>query len=36
MLAAAKNSKITVTIEGEDAEEFMDKVVEAFQSGFGE
>lgn len=36
MLAAAKNSLITVTIEGEDAQEFMEKVESAFQTGFGE
>lgn len=36
MLAAAKNSLITVTIEGDDAEEFMEKVIQAFQKGFGE
>jgi phosphocarrier protein len=36
MLAAAKNSTITVTIEGNDADEFMEKVVNAFQTGFGE
>lgn len=36
MLAATKNSLITVTIQGEDAEEMMEKVVHAFQTGFGE
>ncbi len=36
MLAAAKNSVITVTIDGEDAEDMMAKVVHAFQTGFGE
>lgn len=36
MLAAAKNSLITVTIEGDDAHEFMEKVVNAFNTGFGE
>lgn len=36
MLAAAKNSQITVTVEGDDAEEYMEKLVEAFRTGFGE
>lgn len=36
MLAAAKNSQITVTIEGDDAEEYMNKLVHAFETGFGE
>ena len=36
MLAAKKNSLITVTVEGEDAGEIMDKLVLAFDSSFGE
>lgn len=36
MLAATKNSQITVVVEGEDAPETMDKIVTAFESQFGE
>jgi len=36
MLAAPKNSQILVTIEGEDAENTMEKLQEAFNSRFGE
>lgn len=36
MLAATKNSLITVVIEGEDAEETMEKLVLAFENRFGE
>jgi phosphocarrier protein len=36
MLAAAKNSLITVAVDGEDAEETMQKIVEAFETQFGE
>lgn len=36
MLAATKNSQITVTIEGEDAEEAMQKLSDAFEMSFGE
>ena len=36
MLAAKKNSQITITTCGEDAEEVMDKLVEAFDNEFGE
>ena len=36
MLAATKNSLITVIVEGEDANETMDKIVEAFENKFGE
>lgn len=36
MLAAGKKSNITISIEGEDAEETMVKLVEAFDSQFGE
>ncbi|MBS4163719.1 Phosphocarrier protein HPr [Candidatus Protochlamydia amoebophila] len=36
MLAARKNSKITIAVEGEDANDTMDKLIEAFESQFGE
>lgn len=36
MLAAHKNSQITIDIEGEDAEELMAKLVNAFDNQFGE
>lgn len=36
MLAAAKNSRIVIEVEGVDAEEVMNNLVAAFQSGFGE
>ena len=36
MLAARKNSRITITMEGEDASEMMDRLVAAFESGFDE
>lgn len=36
MLAATKNSVITVTIEGEDASTTMDSIVAAFDNQFGE
>lgn len=36
MLAAKKNSTITVTVNGEDADEIMGKLAEAFDSQFGE
>lgn len=36
MLAAKKNSRITINIEGDDAEETLGKLVEAFDSQFGE
>jgi phosphocarrier protein HPr len=36
MLAAKKNSKITIAIEGEDAEEVMQKLVRVFEERFGE
>lgn len=36
LLAATKNSHITVTVEGEDAEKTMEELVQAFESGFGE
>ncbi len=36
MLAATKNSSIIITVEGEDAEETLEKIVEAFDNRFGE
>lgn len=36
MLAATKNSLITVVVEGDDAGETMQKIVEAFENQFGE
>ncbi len=36
MLAAKKNSQITITIEGDDAESTMDHLVRAFDEEFGE
>lgn len=36
MLAAKKNTQIMVTVEGEDATIVMDKLLFAFESGFGE
>jgi phosphocarrier protein HPr len=36
MLAARKNSKITIMVDGEDANLTMDKLVEAFENQFGE
>ena len=36
MLAAKKNSQITITIEGEDAEPTMDHLCKAFDEEFGE
>lgn len=36
MLAVPKNSHVLVTIEGEDAEETMKKLLEAFEGHFGE
>ncbi|MEI6532103.1 MAG: HPr family phosphocarrier protein [Chlamydiota bacterium] len=36
MLAAAKNSRITIEVEGEDAEVVMQNLVAGFESGFGE
>lgn len=36
MLAAEKNSKITITAAGEEAEDIMVKLVEAFENRFGE
>jgi phosphocarrier protein HPr len=36
MLAACKNSQITVTVEGEDAEETLGRLIDAFEGQFGE
>jgi phosphocarrier protein HPr len=36
MLAAKKNSQITVTIDGSDADSIMHRLVSAFESNFGE
>jgi phosphocarrier protein HPr len=36
MLAAGKNSQIMITIEGEDAQETMKKLVDVFENKFGE
>lgn len=36
MLAAKRNSRITITIEGEDASEVMEHLVTAFDTKFGE
>lgn len=36
MLAAKKNSKIVIDVNGEDAEETMQKLVEGFKTHFGE
>ncbi|MCB1118956.1 MAG: HPr family phosphocarrier protein [Chlamydiia bacterium] len=34
MLAAKQHSKITITVEGEDAEQTMDLIVDAFEKEF--
>lgn len=36
MLAARKNSMITITVDGEDAAEILDKLLKAFDEEFGE
>lgn len=36
MLAAKKNSNITITVEGDEADDTMDKLVLAFENQFGE
>lgn len=36
MLAMPRNAKVTVEIEGEDAELVMQKLLEAFRLGFGD
>jgi phosphocarrier protein HPr len=36
MLAATKNSLITIVVDGEDANETMQRIVDAFENQFGE
>jgi phosphocarrier protein HPr len=36
MLAAKKNSHITITADGEGAQTIMDELIMAFENGFGE
>lgn len=36
MLAAKQNTRITITVEGEDAPEIMEKLVNLFDNEFGE
>ena len=36
MLAIKKNSQITLTIEGDDADEILVRLVDAFEKQFGE
>lgn len=36
MLAAKKNSRITITVDGLDADSIMGNLVTAFDNGFGE
>lgn len=36
MLAAARNSLITISIEGEDAKDTMERLIAAFDTQFGE
>lgn len=36
MLAAHKNSIITIEVRGEDAQMIMDRLIESFDDGFGE
>ncbi len=36
MLAASKNAQILITVEGEDAEEVLGRLVEVFENQFGE
>lgn len=36
MLAARKNARITISVEGDDASVTMDKLVDAFENQFGE
>jgi phosphocarrier protein HPr len=36
MLAAKKNSQIIIEVEGKDAEETMEKLIEIFENKFGE
>ena len=36
MLGLQKNSSVTITVDGEDAEEIMNRLLKAFESKFGE
>lgn len=36
MLAAKKNAKITISVDGEDADQVMAKLLDAFENHFGE
>ena len=36
MLAARKNTQITIVMDGPDANEVMERLVSAFETGFGE
>lgn len=36
MLAVKKNSQVTLEVDGEDAEETMSKLINAFETKFGE
>ncbi len=36
MLAARKNARITITVDGEDAEETLERLVDAFEQRFWE
>ena len=36
MLAIHKNANVTITVDGDDAEETMEKLVSAFENRFGE
>jgi phosphocarrier protein len=36
MLAATKNSLITILVEGDDAQETMEKLIGGFENHFGE
>lgn len=36
MLAAKQNARITITVEGEDAQETMEKLINAFEKQFGD
>ena len=36
MLALHKNAQLTITVEGDDADDVMERLVNAFENGFGE
>ena len=36
MLALHKNAQVTITVEGEDAKDVMEKLLKAFETNFGE